>query len=99
VNVCGEDHVGIGTDGSVTQIDDFQRYAAVLAKEFADRSAAGISAAGEGPDIHPFVMDLRGPDQFRKIVSLLAARGYTSQRLEKIMGANFLRFASSVWGE
>jgi membrane dipeptidase len=98
VNICGEDHVGIGTDGLVTQIDDLDAYAAVLAKEIAERRAAGISAAGERPDTYPFVVDLRGPDQFRKLIGLLAAKGYSSRRIEKIMGLNFLRHAESVWG-
>ena len=98
VNICGEDHVGIGTDGHVGQIDDLKAYEAVLAKEIADRRAAGISAAGERPDTYPFVVDLRGPDQFRKLVALLSARGYSSRRIEKIMGLNFLRHAEGVWG-
>jgi len=98
VNVCGEDHVGIGTDGSVTQIDDLEAYQAVLAQEIADRRAAGISAAGERPDTYPFVVDLRGPEQFRKLESLLAAKGWSSARIEKIMGRNFLRYAEAIWG-
>jgi membrane dipeptidase len=98
VNVCGEDHVGIGTDGSVTQIDDLQAYEAELAKEIADRRAAGISATGERPDTYPFVVDLRGPDQFRKLERLLAVRGHSPRRIEKIMGQNFLRYAEHIWG-
>jgi len=98
VNICGEDHVGIGTDGTVTQIDDLQAYGAVLAKEHAARRAAGIAATGERPDTVPFVVDLRGPDQFRKLASLLAARGYTPRRVEKILGGNFLRFGETIWG-
>jgi membrane dipeptidase len=99
VKVCGEDHVGIGTDGSVTQIDDLQAYQAALAKEIAERRAAGISAAGERPDTYPFVVDLRGPGQFRKLAQLLAQKGYTSGRIEKILGLNFLRYAQTIWGE
>ncbi len=98
VNVCGEDHVGIGTDGSVTQIDDLNVYQAALAKEIAQRQASGISAAGERPDTYPFVVDLRGPLQFRKLAQLLAAKGYSSGRIEKILGANFLRYAQTIWG-
>lgn len=98
INVCGEDHVGIGTDGDVTQIDDLKAYEARLAEEIAKRRAAGISAAGERPDTYPFVVDLRGPDQFRKLVRLLEARGYSSRRIEKVLGANFLRYAESIWG-
>jgi membrane dipeptidase len=98
VNVCGEDHVGIGTDGSVTQIDDLNIYRAALAKEIAQRTAAGISAAGERPDTYPFVVDLRGPQQFQKLAQLLAAKGYSSARIEKILGTNFLRYAQTIWG-
>lgn len=98
VNICGQDHVGIGTDGDISQIDDLAAYRSVLAAEIAKRQAAGISAAGERPDTYPFVVDLRGPEQFRKLVGLLRAKGYNSGRIEKIMGDNFLRFASDVWG-
>lgn len=98
VNVCGEDHVGIGTDGSVTQIDDLHAYQATLAKEIAQRQAAGISAAGERPDTYPFVVDLRGPQQFHKLAQLLTQKGYSTGRIEKILGLNFLRYAELVWG-
>jgi membrane dipeptidase len=98
VNVCGEDHVGIGTDGSVTSIDDLEAYKGRLAQEIAARRAAGISAAGERPDTFPFVVDLRGVNQFRELADRLQQRGYTSGRIEKILGRNFLRFANEVWG-
>lgn len=98
VNVCGEDHVGIGTDGTVTAIDDLHAYQAMLAREIAERRAAGISAAGERPDTYPFVVDLRGPQQFHRLAQLLAQKGYASGRIEKILGLNFLRYAQAVWG-
>ncbi|MDE2357395.1 MAG: membrane dipeptidase [Alphaproteobacteria bacterium] len=98
INVCGENHVGIGTDGDVTQIDDLGAYRAQLAKEIAQRRAAGVSALGERPDTYPFVVDLRGPDQFRELARLLKARGYSTGRIEKILGLNFLAYAEAVWG-
>jgi membrane dipeptidase len=98
VNICGEDHVGIGTDGEITAIDDLEAYKAALAAEIAQRKAMGIGATGERPDTWPFVVDLRGPGQFRKLASLLAARGYSTGRIEKILGANFIRYARAVWG-
>ena len=98
VNVCGEDHVGIGTDGGTTQIDDLEAYKAALTKEHEDRVKAGISAPGERADTHPFTDDLRGPDQFRKLARLLAARGYKPARIEKILGQNFVRYARDIWG-
>ena len=98
LNVCGEDHVGLGTDGGTTQIDDLNAYGAALAKENAERRAAGISAPGESATTYPFVVDLRGPDQFRKLASMLAARGHSTARIEKIMGLNFLRYGREIWG-
>lgn len=98
VKVCGEDHVGIGTDGSITGIDDLDAYRAHLAEEIEARRKAGVGATGERPDTYPFVVDLRGVDQFRTLVTLLRAKGYSEARIEKIMGRNFLRFARDVWG-
>jgi membrane dipeptidase len=98
VNVCGEEVVGIGTDGSVTSIDDLQGYMAVLAKEIEERRKAGVSAAGERPDTLPFTVDLRGVNQFYSLADRLQKRGYSSGRVEKILGQNFVRYAKDVWG-
>ena len=98
IKICGEDHVGIGTDGGTTGIDDMAAYRAAVRAEVAARRAAGIGARGENPDTLPFVEDLSGPDQFRKLVALLQARGHGSARIEKIIGQNFIRYAREVWG-
>ena len=98
VNVCGEDHVGIGTDGGTTGIDDMANYRGHIRKQIADRKAQGIGAAGENPDTVPFVADLEGPEQFHKLIGLLRARGHKEGRIEKIMGLNFVRYARTVWG-
>jgi membrane dipeptidase len=98
VNVCGEDHVGVGTDGGTTPIDDLEAYKVALSKEHDDRVAKGIAAPGERADTHPFVDDLRGPDQFRKLYGLLAARGHRPAQIEKILGGNFVRYARDIWG-
>ena len=97
INVCGEDHVGIGTDGPVTSIDDLVTYRSALAQEVAARQAAGIGAAGERADTLPFVVDLRGVDQFRDLGTRLRKRGYNSARIDKILGLNYLQFAKEVW--
>ncbi|HEX4742327.1 MAG TPA: membrane dipeptidase [Caulobacteraceae bacterium] len=98
VNVCGEDHVGIGTDGEVSAIDDLDAYHARLAAEIAGRAAAGIGATGERADTYPFVVDLRGPDQFHKLARLLKTRGYSERRIDKILGLNFVAYARDIWG-
>ena len=98
VNVCGEDHVGIGTDGGTTSFDDMPAYLAGFHKEYEARASAGIAAPGEGPDRYPFVMDLRGPTQFQKHADLLGKRGYKEARIDKILGRNFIAYAQRVWG-
>lgn len=98
LKVCGEDHVGIGTDGSVTPIDDLAAYQGALEKEIAERAAAGIGAKGERADTYPFVVDLRGVDQFRRLGALLAARGIKPRVIDKVLGANFVDYAARVWG-
>lgn len=98
LKVCGEDHVGIGTDGSVCAIDDMPGYMRALELEVQQRRAAGISAPGERPDIVPFLPDLQGPDKFYKLADLLAQRGHPASRIDKILGLNFLRVAGDIWG-
>ena len=98
VNICGEDHVGIGTDGGTTAVDDMAAYRARTAQEIADRRATGIGATGENPDTLPFVEQLSGPTQFRDLVRLLERRGYSTARIEKIMGLNFVRYGREIWG-
>ncbi|WP_051780078.1 dipeptidase [Janthinobacterium agaricidamnosum] len=97
INVCGEDHVGIGTDGTLSKIDDIPGYLADLKKEVARRRSLGISAPGERDDIVPFLPDLGGQEKFLKLADLLARRGHTSARIEKILGRNFLRAAGRIW--
>lgn len=98
IKICGEDHVGIGTDGGTTPIDNMETYKDALRKEHEDRKAKGVAAPGERADTHPFVLDLRGPDQFRKLQRLLAERGHKPARIEKILGGNFIRYARDIWG-
>ncbi len=98
VRICGEDHVGIGTDGGITGVDDMAAYRARIAKEIADRRKAGIGAKGENPDTLPFVADLQGPTQFRELADRLRRRGYKERMIEKILGRNFLTYAREVWG-
>jgi membrane dipeptidase len=98
VKVCGEDHVGIGTDGGTTGIDDLPAYRAFVAKQIENRRKAGIGAPGENADTLPLVLDLTGPTQFDKLAFLLARRGYPERRIDKILGLNFLAFAREIWG-
>ena len=98
LNVCGQDAVGIGTDGPVTSIDDLDAYRVQLAEHVAERARAGVGAAGERADTFPFVEDLRGVGQFRKLIGLLERRGVRDEVVAKVLRGNFVAFADPVWG-
>jgi membrane dipeptidase len=97
VKVCGEDHVGIGTDGGISPIKFDADYRKKFAAEVAERRAHGISAPGERPDVYTFLPDLNSVDRFARIGALLAQRGHSEARIEKILGGNFARLIDTVW--
>jgi len=98
VQVCGEEHVGIGTDGGTTAHDDMEAAYEAARRDVERRRAAGIGAAGERAGVVPFIPDLQGPDQFRKLADMLLARGHTLERVGRILGTNALRVMRDVWG-
>jgi len=97
VNVCGEDHVGLGTDGAIggTEINDAFRAAA--RKEHEDRVKAGVAAPGETADVFTLVPEYNDPRRFKTLADDLARRGWPSSRIEKILGLNFARLFKQVW--
>lgn len=97
VQVCGEDHVGLGTDGGSTAVDDMAAYRRMLAAETELRRSLGIAAPGESADISLFLPDLCGPGQFAELARLLAARGHVASRIDKILGGNFRRLMQQAW--
>jgi membrane dipeptidase len=97
-NIAGEDHVGIGTDNGVLptnldpaskkRMDDWQR----------QRIKLGIAAPGEAVGVYPYVADYNSVDRYRRFATDLQKRGWSEVRLEKLMGANFLRVYRDAWG-
>ncbi len=99
IQVCGEDHVGIGTDYGVAPLNpDRAIQAAPWAKMVSERAKAGVAAPGEYPDILPYARGLTGPGQFQALADRLASRGHSIRRIEKILGQNFVRYLGDIWG-
>lgn len=98
VNVCGEDHIAIGTDGFLFKmlIDDKAR--ADRKKRFEERTAAGIAAPGEGPDVFNIVWDWDDFMRFRHLADGLASQGWSATRIEKVLGGNLMRLYADTWG-
>jgi membrane dipeptidase len=97
IDVCGEDHVGIGSDGSITPVVLTQEYKKSFAGEINDRRKQGISAPGEDPNVYLFLPDLNSTDRFPRIADLLSKRKHSDARIAKILGGNFDRLLKDVW--
>ena len=98
IDVCGEDHVGIGSDGVISPVAVTPEFKKKFADEIADRRKRGISAPGEDPNVYTFIPDLNRADRFDRIAELLAARKHSDARIAKILGGNFARLLNEVWG-
>lgn len=97
VNVCGEDHVGIGTDNPIGGAVINEAYIAAARKEHEERVKAGIATPGETADVFTLVPEYNDPRRLTTLADDLAHRGWPSSRIEKILGGNFARLFAEVW--
>ncbi len=95
INVCGEDHVGIGSDQSITPIDASPAYVEAVRHFATERKRLGVGAPRE--DELLFVPDLNSPRRMEMIADRLLAAGHSERRVEKIIGGNFARLFREVW--
>jgi membrane dipeptidase len=95
LSVCGEDHVGIGSDQSIEPFDTSPKGM----KEFQDvedkRHAAGVAAPEEDRPL--YVEGLNVPNRCEVIADSLLKRGYPASVTEKVLGANFVRVFTEIW--
>jgi len=101
VNVCGIDHVGIGTDkmGPGPGTESLVEYPASLP----ERTPGSFNWSGFRPKEHRLLGDhvLRGYETFGDWPNLtvaLAERGFTEEELRKLLGLNYLRVFREVCG-
>src|SRR5262249_60201716 len=91
VEVCGIDHVGIGTD-----------WGAVYPKELADRMNQEMGAIGfraeHRVDWNFHMPDYRSWQDWPNITRRLVQRGFSDDDVRKILGENFLRVFQAVGG-
>lgn len=99
IRVCGEDHVGIGSDCSITPLRVTDDYRRTWHDFVSERMRLGIAAPGEDPNVFPFVPDFNTPRRLELIAQRLSAAGHRSTQIEKVIGGNWIRLLSEVWGE
>jgi len=98
VNVCGEDHVGIGTDAGIAPIERTSEFETENREWVADAVEEGVFQRGRPADLYTFIPDLNTADRFATLAAMLSQRGHADARIAKILGGNFARVMSDVWG-
>jgi len=97
LDVCGEDHVGVGTDQGIEPIADGPEYRRALAAEVEARRRAGVGAPGESADRPPFIPEFNRIDRFARLADELARRGVSARIVDKVLGGNFRRVFEETW--
>lgn len=95
LSVCGEDHVGIGSDQSIQPFDTSPKGMQEFDKVEEKRHAAGIAAPEE--DRPTYVEGLNVPNRCEIIAAALLKHGYSASVTEKVLGLNFVRALSEIW--
>ncbi len=97
LGVVGEDHVSIGTDGTVSPTELSDEFIKKFREITAERKKLGIAAPFETETGYLFANDLNTPRRFETLSHLLLDLGHSEARVKKIMGANLLRLFSETW--
>ncbi|HKS56640.1 MAG TPA: membrane dipeptidase [Steroidobacteraceae bacterium] len=97
VQVAGEDHVSIGTDGNLSPTTVDEKYKEAFAKNTRERREAGIGAPWETETGYLFAADLNTPRRLATLAMMLADRRHSAARIEKILGGNLLRVFGETW--
>lgn len=95
VDVCGVEHVGIGSDREHRPVPDTDEERQKLVDE--------LSRLYPDPSTMPpvrwpfFLTELNHPRRMETIAMGLEGRGYSAEDVEKIMGGNWYRLFGDVW--
>jgi membrane dipeptidase len=98
INVCGEDHAGIGTDATLSAVERTAEFEEHNREMVADMVQQGIFGRGRPPDLYTFIPDLNHVRRFEMLGALLSARGHSDARIAKVLGGNFARVMGEIWG-
>jgi membrane dipeptidase len=92
LSVCGEDHVGVGSDSALNAWD----MSAEDFKKMEDyRHKTGVAAPEE--DRPMYVEGLNTPRRSEVIADALLKRGYPPRVAEKVLGRNFVDALGRIW--
>jgi membrane dipeptidase len=93
LDVCGEDHVGIGTDSMFFTVTD-KDLQAIKADE-QHRRKIGVGAPGENRP--PYIPDINTPRKLERVADALLKHGHSARVADKVLGLNFSRVFKEIW--
>ncbi len=96
LKVCGEDHVGIGSDMGLVPWDLSPEGMEQFRKMEEQRQKAGLAAPEE--DRPMYVIGLNHNRRPETICDALLKRGYSERVAEKVIGKNFIDALTVIWG-
>jgi membrane dipeptidase len=99
IKVCGEDHVGIGTDTGIAPIERTPGFEKDNREYMRGMKQDGIFAKERPDDLYTFIPDLNTANRFEVLAGLLSARGHSDARIAKVLGGNFARVMGEVWAD
>ncbi|WP_369933601.1 dipeptidase [Xanthomonas tesorieronis] len=93
LDVCGEDHVGIGTDSMFFPVteQDMREMDALMQQRRRD----GVGAPGENRT--PYLPDANSVRKLERVADGLLRHGYSARVTEKVLGLNFDRVFGEIW--
>jgi membrane dipeptidase len=97
LKVGGEDHVAIGSDGSISPVQLTDEFRNKFRQITRDRQERGIAAPYETETGYLFASDLNMPERFSVLADKLQKRGHASRVVEKILGGNLYRLFAESW--
>ena len=98
IKVCGEDHVGIGTDSDLAPVKRTPEWERENREWVKGAKEEGTFTSGRPDDLYTFIPDLNAANRFELLAARLSARGHSDTRIAKILGGNFARVMRAVWG-
>jgi membrane dipeptidase len=95
LKVCGEDHVGIGSDSSLAPWDTSPEAEKRFQESLDYRKKTGVAAPEEDRPL--YVIGLNTNRRTEVIADALLKRGYSARVAEKVLGTNFIGALTRIW--
>jgi membrane dipeptidase len=96
LDVCGEDHVGLGSDGPIPAVRESREFFDMMKEVEKKRAASGVQAPGEKGRF-PYIQELNSPRRIEWLAEGMYQRGHGEGVIGKVIGGNFHRVFGEIW--